>query len=233
MTSTISDGSPTQPAFKSPAPHAPILTAGQPREAKRPNSDVKQTQPAVQPPALPANPDRNVNAQGYQPCVKMVYVVLGRYAQINYRLRACSRGCTHFLLCAFGIGTDTEMIIREFLYIYFSNVRRACLLRHKFRVTHLLWLSAPVEWWMGATDSEAEDERHANPILRTPIEVYLESASEFYRTCFGGAFFTNRIRTNRIRLLDAVSTYLTDPFEMQYTCGESSFSMRPCVRTGR
>ena len=67
MTSTISDGSPTQPAFKSPAPHAPILTAGQPREAKRPNSDVKQTQPAVQPPALPANPDRNVNAQGYQP----------------------------------------------------------------------------------------------------------------------------------------------------------------------
>ena len=61
-----------------------------------------------------------------------------------------------------------------------------------------------------------EDERHANPILRTLIEVYLEPASEFDRTCFGGAFFTNRIRTNRIRLLDAVSTYLTDPFEMQY-----------------
>ena len=112
------------------------------------------------------------------------------------------------------------MIIREFVYICFSNVRRACLLRHKFRVTHLLWL-------------EAEDERYANPILRTLIEVYLEPASEFDRTCFGGAFFTNRIRTNRIRLLDAVSTYLTDPFEMQYTCGESSFSMRPCVRTGR
>ena len=120
------------------------------------------------------------------------------------------------------------MIIREFVYICFSNVRRACLLIHIFRVTHLLWLSAPVEWWMGATDSEAEDERHANPILRTLIEVYLEPASEFYRTCFGVALFTNRVR-----LLDAVSTYLTDPFEMQYTCGESSFSMRPCVRTGR
>ena len=146
----------------------------------------------------------------------------------NSSLRACSRGCTHFLLCAFGIGTDIAMIIREFVYICFSNVRRACLLIHKFRVTHLLWLSAPVEWWMGATDSEAEDERYANPILRTLIEVYLEPASEFYRTCFGGALFTNRVR-----LLDAVSTYLTDPFEMQYTCGESSFSMRPCVRTGR
>ena len=120
------------------------------------------------------------------------------------------------------------MIIREFVYICFSNVRRACLLRHKFRVTHLLWLSAPVEMWMGGTDTEAEDERYANPILRTLIEVYLEPASEFYRTCFGGALFTNRVR-----LLDAVSTYLTDPFEMQYTCGESSFSMRPCVRTGR
>ena len=83
---------------------------------------------------------------------------------------------------------------------------------------------------MGATDSEAEDERYANPILRTLIEVYLEPASEFYRTCFGGA---HRYNTNRVRLLDAVSTYLTDPFEMQYTCGESSFSMRPCVRTGR
>jgi len=146
----------------------------------------------------------------------------------NSSLRACSRGCTHFLLCAFGIGTDIAMIIREFVYICFSNVRRACLLRHKFRVTHLLWLSAPVEMWMGGTDTEAEDERYANPILRTLIEVYLEPASEFYRTCFGGALFTNRVR-----LLDAVSTYLTDPFEMQYTCGESSFPMRPCVRTGR
>ena len=75
-----------------------------------------------------------------------------------------------------------------------------------------------------------EDERHANPILRTLIEVYLKPESEFYRTCFRGA---HRYPISPFRLLDAVSTYLTDPFEMQYTCGESSFSMRPCVRTGR
>ena len=104
------------------------------------------------------------------------------------------------------------MIIREFVYICFSNVRRACLTIHKFRVTHLLWLSAPVEWWMGATDSEAEDERHANPILRTLIEVYLKPESEFYRTCFRGA---HRYPISPFRLLDAVSTYLTDPSEMQ------------------
>ena len=106
------------------------------------------------------------------------------------------------------------MLIRELLYFCYSSVRRICLQRHKFRVMHLLWLSAPADLYMEGTDSEAEDERYANPILRTLIEVYLEPESCFSRTCFGGA---HRRSMEHFQLLDAVSTYLIDPSEMQYT----------------
>ena len=134
--------------------------------------------------------------------------------ELNSRLRACSRGCSHSLLSAFGIGANTALIIRQFLYFCYSNVRRNVLWTHKLRVMHLLWLSCPQHWYMEDTDSEAEEERYVKPTLRTLIEVYLDPQSEFYRQCFGSCLSRKR---EHFRLLDAVSAYLADPSDMQST----------------
>ena len=81
---------------------------------------------------------------------------------------------------------------------------------------HLLWLSCVSDWFMEETDSEAEEERYANPSLRILTEVYLDPGSEFSRTCFGGV---HRGMGKGFRLLDAVSIYLIEVSEMQDTFG--------------
>ena len=135
--------------------------------------------------------------------------------KVNTSLRACSKQIRLSLLSAFGIGVNTAMIIRHLLYFSHWIVRRKILQRHKFRVVHLLWLCCPQYRYMEDTDSEAEEELHVNPTLRTLIDVYVDSDSDFYRSCFRGQ---HPRHLDNFRLLDAVSTYLPEFSEMQYTC---------------
>ena len=99
-----------------------------------------------------------------------------------------------------------------FLGLCQGSLRASVLLKHTFKLRQLLWLSAPANWWMEDTYSEAEEERYEHPILRTLQEVGASSDAFVRSTCRhlhsrSETFFT---------LLDAISMYLTDPSDLHY-----------------
>ena len=103
------------------------------------------------------------------------------------------------------------MKIRRFLDLCPGIMRASVLLKHTFKVRQLLWLSAPADWWMEISDSEAEDWRYEHPILRTLQEVVV-SFEAFVRSTCGHLHGSTRSPT----LLDLISMYLTDPSDLLY-----------------
>lgn len=130
--------------------------------------------------------------------------------RFNRNLRACNIRFSVFVLCAFGIGAPIAMRMRMFLNLSPGRLRASVLLKHTFELRHLLWLSAPADWWMEATDSEAEEERLELPILRTLKEVRVSSDAFVRSAC------RQLHKSWGVTLLDAISMYLTDPSDLHY-----------------
>ena len=130
--------------------------------------------------------------------------------RFDSNLRVCNRHCygvglnLHLLLGAFGLNQQMEWIIRKCLDYCPVTLRRSIRLKHQLQVNHLLWLSAPLDWYLEATDSEAEDERYERPILRTLKEVHITSP-RFVAVSFKGL---HRRTFSFASLLDAISSYL-------------------------
>ena len=123
-------------------------------------------------------------------------------------MKACSHKCSMLLLCALCPNLPNVMIIREFLDLCPSRLRKSIILQHGFQLQYVLWLSNPVDWWMEATDSEGEEDRRWNPNLRTLSETYV-CRDGFASASFPHVNLHARVWTNT-RLLDIVSLYLID-----------------------
>ena len=134
-------------------------------------------------------------------------------AQFDSTLRQCNRQCLVFLLCGLGVPLSATWYIRRSLGYSPDHYRHSILLKHSWRLNHLCWLSAPLNWWLEDTDSEAELDRYEHPQLRTLTEIDINSLS-CSRSCFkqlhSGVF-------GFATLLDAVSVYLTDTVNLQCT----------------
>ena len=134
-------------------------------------------------------------------------------AQFDATLRQCNRRCLVFLLRGLGLPVFATLYVRSSLAYSPDHLRHSILLKHSWRVNHLCWLSAPMDRWLEATDSEAEDDRYEHPQLRTLNEIDVISPS-WTRSCF------NQLHSGVFRaatLLQAVSVYLTNPEDLKST----------------
>ncbi len=128
----------------------------------------------------------------------------------NAALRACNRKCSVLLLRALGLNIDMSGRVRECVYRCPVVLRRSTIFRHKLQLQHVLWMSAPLYWWLEDTDSEAEEERYFQPTLRSLQEVHMNcKLPEFKRRCFLGL---DQDVMRFATLLDGISAYLGGPF---------------------
>jgi hypothetical protein len=127
--------------------------------------------------------------------------------KLNSILQVCNRKCSAFPLLGLGLNNGMACEVRKFLNCCDLTLRFSVLLKHRLNLTHLLWLVAPLHWWLCATDSEAEEERYMSPSLYTLKEVYIKNSSAFRRYCIRGLH--GGVMRNPT-ILDAVSLYLED-----------------------
>ena len=144
-------------------------------------------------------------------------------AQFDATMRQCNRRCFVLLLRGLGLPVLATCNIRRSLGYCPDHLRHSILLKHSWRVNHLCWLSAPMDWWLEDTDSEAEDDRIEHPQLRTLNDIQVNSHYSS-SSCF------NPLHSSVFRcatLLQAVSVYLTDPDDLK-----STLSRRPELFAG-
>ena len=126
-----------------------------------------------------------------------------RACQFNASLRSCNRMFSCVLLKGLGLNVSQCASVRQCLGLYPSTLRTSSIFKHKLKVLKMLWLSAPVEWWV-EDDETAECIRYEQPILRTLQDVYVESKS-----CGQHSFQALHSDVFRyVTLPDSVCTYL-------------------------
>ena len=126
-----------------------------------------------------------------------------RACQFNVSLRSCNRRFSCILLKGLGLNVSQCATVRLCLGLCPSILRTDTMLKHRLQGLKMLWLSAPVEWWI-EDDSDAEFERYERPTLRTLQDIFLKYNS-FRRHAFQ-ALHSEVFRY--VTLLDCICTYL-------------------------
>ena len=126
-----------------------------------------------------------------------------RACQFNASLRSCNRMFSCVLLKGLGLNVSQCATVRQCLGLCPSILRTDTMLKHRLQGLKMLWLSAPVEWWI-EDDSDAEFERYERPTLRTLQDIFLKYNS-FRRHAFQ-ALHSEVFRY--VTLLDCICTYL-------------------------